>query len=608
MMPGLRRALFSALLVLLAPLARAEDLKPLPAGTESLISSGDLASFVISGAGGPSTYSHRMLDSDSETPNGAREVTALTGSGQPWSIELKYPIATAIAEGDILLLRYRLRTVAVNVETGEGEVSAYVQRNRPEWEKIHTSIDTAGSSWKLLAYAFVADRAFGPGESEVGFGFDLLRQTVQLADVELLRLPPGTPLESLPVYRINYEGRAPDAPWRAEADTRIDHLRKGDLRIEVVDRDGRAVTGVTVAVEQLRHAFRFGTAVVPKRLVDEDPDSVIYRRTFLSLFNGAVPENSLKWTALAGDMGSELGDREITLRGLAWARAAGAEVRGHVFVWPGWNNLPKSLRALENDKPALRQAVLSHIADTGAFAGSLTDEWDALNEPFANHDLMDLLGSDAMVEWFHAAAAAVPGQRLYLNDYGILSGGGRNRPKIDAYLATARSLLAQGAPLGGLGVQGHFATDLTPPVRLLAVLDELAGLGLPVRVTEFDIDAADEKVHADYTRDFYTALFNHPAVDGIYTWGFWANQHWRARAAYYRADWSERPNGRALRELLRERWWTRTQGLADNAGHRTERVFAGRHLATATLGSRQVSAEIEVPAQGEALCRLVLPD
>ena len=198
MMPGLRRALFSALLVLLAPLARAEDLKPLPAGTESLISSGDLASFVISGAGGPSTYSHRMLDSDSETPNGAREVTALTGSGQPWSIELKYPIATAIAEGDILLLRYRLRTVAVNVETGEGEVSAYVQRNRPEWEKIHTSIDTAGSSWKLLAYAFVADRAFGPGESEVGFGFDLLRQTVQLADAELLRLPPGTPLEVCP--------------------------------------------------------------------------------------------------------------------------------------------------------------------------------------------------------------------------------------------------------------------------------------------------------------------------------------------------------------------------------------------------------------------------
>jgi endo-1,4-beta-xylanase len=377
--------------------------------------------------------------------------------------------------------------------------------------------------------------------------------------------------------------------------------------VEVVDAQGRPALGAQVEVEQLTHAFRFGTAVVPKRFVADDADSAAYRAKFLALFNGAVPENQLKWAALAGDFGPENADFETTAAGLRWARAQGAEVRGHVLVWPSWQNSPKSLRALEPAPPALREAIRAHIASTGARSAELTDEWDVVNEPYTNHDFMDIFGNEVMVEWFKAAATALPGQRLYLNDYGILSGGGLNRAKQDAYFNTAKYLLDRGAPLSGLGLQGHFGSALTPPERLLEILDRMATLGLPLRVTEFDVDMADEQVQADYTRDFYLTLFSHPAVDGIYTWGFWASHHWLPRAAYFTADWTERPNGRALRELLRERWWTRHRAPVGERGELALRAFAGSQRVRAILGTREVEATVEVVAQETARLRLVLP-
>ena len=50
---------------------------------------------------------------------------------------------------------------------------------------------------------------------------------------------------------------------------------------------------------------------------------------------------------------------------------------------------------------------------------------------------------------------------------------------------------------------------------------QFATLGLPVRITELDIDSNDEELQADYFRDFLTASFSHPNINGIMIWGFW---------------------------------------------------------------------------------------
>jgi flagellar motor protein MotB len=42
---------------------------------------------------------------------------------------------------------------------------------------------------------------------------------------------------------------------------------------------------------------------------------------------------------------------------------------------------------------------------------------------------------------------------------------------------------------------------------VLEILDEWAAFGKDLEITEFDLGCADDQVHADYVRDFMTAMF-----------------------------------------------------------------------------------------------------
>ncbi|MBC7366850.1 MAG: endo-1,4-beta-xylanase, partial [Undibacterium sp.] len=145
---------------------------------------------------------------------------------------------------------------------------------------------------------------------------------------------------------------------------------------------------------------------------------------------------------------------------------------------------------------------------------------------------------------------------------------------------TARYLQSLGAPLGGLGLQAHISANPSPPANVVAVLDRYAALGLPVRITEFDVNTDDEELQADYTRDFLIALYSHPTVVGCQLWGFWENAHWIPKAASYRADWSEKPNARAYKALVLDQWRTRATGVTDGQGTWRARGFHGDYLAT----------------------------
>jgi GH35 family endo-1,4-beta-xylanase len=104
-----------------------------------------------------------------------------------------------------------------------------------------------------------------------------------------------------------------------------------------------------------------------------------------------------------------------------------------------------------------------------------------------------------------------------------------------------------GAPLGGLGFQGHFNDDtLSGPEQLWTIIDRYAELGLDMQVTEFDIGTDDEQLQADYTRDFLTAVFAHEGISAVTTWGFWENAYFDPRRAMFRSDWSIKPNGQEL--------------------------------------------------------------
>ena len=98
-----------------------------------------------------------------------------------------------------------------------------------------------------------------------------------------------------------------------------------------------------------------------------------------------------------------------------------------------------------------------------------------------------------------------------------------NTANQQTYYDTLAYLVDQGAPIDGIGFQGHFSPDsLTGPEQLWTIFDRFAELGLEMQITEFDLSTSDEELQAMYTRDLMTAVFAQEGFNAFVMWGFWA--------------------------------------------------------------------------------------
>lgn len=583
---------------------------PVPPG-ESLLPASREDAFTASGGAGQAD-ALRLTPVTAAGPGFTRalQIETTRDLSPAWAVEVKTALTRAVKQGETALLRFYARRLAAADETGAGQVRVVVQRAGPDYDKSLENTVQMGADWQefLMPFTFTGD--YGKGGLELGFGFGFKRQTVELGGIELLYYGRSLEPAALPKTRFTYAGREPDAAWRHEARARIEQVRKSGFLIEVRDAAGQPAAGATVRVEQRRSAFHFGTALQFARLVQDSPDNRIYREKALALFNAASPENDLKWPVWNGEWPGAY-DRTQSLAALRWLRGQGLHVRGHVLVWPGWKNLPRSIQALKDGKKnqaKIPPLVLAHIADITAATSAWVQEWDVLNEPYDNHDLMALFGSDIMVDWFKAAqAGAAPGAPLYLNDYSnhdLVA----DKAHCADFFKVAKFLQAKGAPLGGLGLQGHISAQPNPPERVLAALEVYSEFKLPIRITEFDIDTDDEQLQADYTRDFLILAYSHPSVVGVQHWGFWAKAHWRPRGALFRADWSEKPAAKAYQDLVLRQWRTKLQGKAGPSGKVSGRGFHGDYVVTVEQDGRRTEAAFTLrPEEAKTTVAVVLP-
>lgn len=519
-------------------------------------------------------------------------------SDQPWDVQLGARTVAPVRKGDVLLATFYFRTEWAPQESGEGQTEFVFELAREPWTKSVSYPIHASREWRQVFVPFVAAESHPAGEAQMIFRLGYDRQIIDIGGVTVQNFKGEKKLAELPVTRLSYGGMEPDAPWRAAAQARIEKHRKADLTIQVLDRSGKRVPGAQVSVKLLRHTFGFGTCVPAKLLLSSGSDR--FRSLLVELFSVATLENDLKWQPLSGDWGPDF-TVERAQSGIAALRELGLQVRGHVLVWPGWRNLPKSLRGHEHNSDRLKLEVLRHIEHLASETRGKLLHWDVVNEPFDNHDLLDILGPEVMVDWFQKARQADPAAKLFINDYAILSGGGGTTPHRDHYEKTIELLSNRGAPFDGIGLQGHFGTSLTSPEDLLAILDRFAKFGKTLWVTEYDIVMDDLELAGSYTRDFYTTLFSHPAVGGIVMWGFWDGSHWKDNAPLYTNDFSIKPAGRAYRELLLDRWSTRATGSSDDQGRFQTRGFLGRYEIRVTRGDRQKTVKGTLASGGTEL-------
>lgn len=580
---------------------------PVPPGGVSLLGGHPPALQLLTAASAADAGALTLADLAGPGFTQAHRLETKSDSGPVWAITARTPIPAAVKKGDVALLRFFARATFASDETGGGQLRIAVRKGG-DTSGATDSQFTVGKTWQEFFVPFTFPADFAAGELELALGAGYKRQTLEIGGCDLLGYGTRVAVAALPRTRFTYVGREPDATWRKDALARIERIRKGDFAIKVVNALGEPVPGARMHIEQQRAAFQFGSALQFERLVRDTPDNRRYRELVLELFNAASPENDLKWPVWLGEWEGPY-DRDQSLRALRWLREHQLPTRGHVLVWPSWRNLPNAIGALkgtprENDIPG---RVLEHIAQMTAATNGLLDEWDVLNEPWDNHDLMDQFGRDIMVDWFVAARRALPTAPLYLNDYSNHDAT-TDRAHVEHFEATTRFLLEKQAPVTGLGLQAHIGTRPNAPVNVLAVLDRYAKFGLPLRVTEFDINTDDEALQADYTRDFLTLMFSHPSVVGVQLWGFWENAHWRPRAAMFRADWSAKPNAKAYRDLVLNQWRTRLDERSGANGIFAARGFHGDYVVTVQHAGRNAEAKFSlVPGAPVATVEVKLP-
>jgi GH35 family endo-1,4-beta-xylanase len=238
---------------------------------------------------------------------------------------------------------------------------------------------------------------------------------------------------------------------------------------------------------------------------------------------------------------------------------------------------------VENPGVEIPLQIETHIEDIMTATKGRVWAWDVLNEPVHERDFYQHFPDTRSADWFKQARKIDPNALLFVNEYAMLNS--RTSPDfIKRYLAFVKMLQDNGAPLDGIGVQGHIGNQVRNPVDVLSDLDLLQTSGLPINITEFDINTRDEELQADYTRDFLIACYSHPGVTGFIKWGFWQNSHWKPDAAMFRSDWSEKPNAKAWRDLVVNQWRTKFEATTNEQGEVASRGHLGSYEITVTQG------------------------
>jgi endo-1,4-beta-xylanase len=279
---------------------------------------------------------------------------------------------------------------------------------------------------------------------------------------------------------------------------------------------------------------------------------------FTAYWNQVVAENAGKWGAVEGARDvmnwTEL-DAAYKL-----AKDNGFPFRMHVLVWgnqqPSWiENLSPTEQLEEIEEwfaaVAARYPDIAFLEVVNEPTNDPPLKRNATDQGSGNY--IQALGGNGSTGWdwvinsFKLARKHFPDTPLMLNDYSVEN----TTANAQKYLGIIKLLHAENL-IDAIGIQGHaFSTRGVPVATLKANLDLYATTGLPVYITELDIDGLTDAVQlAEYQRVF-PAFWEHPAVRGITLWGYRPG-HWRTTQGAYlaHANGAERSALQWLREYV----------------------------------------------------------
>lgn len=250
----------------------------------------------------------------------------------------------------------------------------------------------------------------------------------------------------------------------------------------------------------------------------------------LEQYNQIAPENDLKWALIhprAGAEGYDFGPADAFVN---FGITNGMYIIGHTLVWHG--QTPNWVFAGTNPPPALPNTIANtNVAGTnspgrgrfgsgfgrGGFSGPRASReellqrmrdhihtvvgrykgkiktWDVVNEAISdsgtnilrNSLWLEIIGPDFIAKAFEYAHEADPDAILRYNDYSL-----ENPAKRRKLIALIKSLQEQKVPVMAIGSQTHVSVSSPSFEEMDQTLTELAALGLPIHITELDVNSA----------------------------------------------------------------------------------------------------------------------
>ena len=398
-----------------------------------------------------------------------------------------------------------------------------------------------------------------------------------------------------------YGGRSADASWREEARERIERIRKAPLKVQVVDAQGRPIRGAKVQVQQQRHAFGFGNILNPTAFQLEGEDGRMYREVFAEHFNKTTFESGFRWHNwyLPAREGKLDEHKRLLERMIRLCRSKDIAIRGHYLAWAPLSRDHYKPTDYRQHPDKLWPELSAHIDEMLAFTGGRLEEWDVINHIIGWGDTMaTVTGSNEIYAQIIRHARSKTDTPLWVNEGQILPGGSR----VEDYEKIIRYLVENKAQPDGIGFMAHFKEGTLRSIGgLWEVYDRFAKFGVPLQLTEFDVDTRDEQLQADYLRDVMTITFSHPSFNAIVMWGFWEGRHWRPDAALWRKDWSIKPAGKMWKELVFKTWWTDQQRTTDASGLCEVSAFLGDYEIVVEHAGRAVTSKATVDKSGCAI-------
>jgi endo-1,4-beta-xylanase len=262
------------------------------------------------------------------------------------------------------------------------------------------------------------------------------------------------------------------------------------------------------------------------------------RSDFVMYWDQVTPENAGKWGSIEGTRD------HMNWAGLDaihdYAKQHNIPFKQHNFIWgsqqPSWiGGLSQADQAAQVEEWI--RLFCERYPDTQLI--------DVVNEPPPHTTPVytaalggaGTSGYDWIAQAFKWAHQYCPSSILILNDYNNIELSGDNAHTIDI----VKRIQGVGAPIHGVGAQAHGCANLSASTIQSNIDKITAQTGLPVYISEYDLNIADDNQQKTVMQSQFTMFWNDPNVAGITLWGYIVGATWETNSGLMSSSGTMRP-------------------------------------------------------------------